>query len=63
MKVNDIVLSLEDKLPRSSWPLGRDTEVPANPQDRCVRSVTAKTKKLEMKRPITKIILLESFQD
>ena len=57
--VGDVVLILDDKTPRSSWPLGRVLEVHANSNDGLVRSVKLKTRSSELIRPITKIVLLE----
>lgn len=60
--VNDIVLVVDDRLPRGSWPLGRITGVRKNPRDGLVRSVTVKTKSSVLDRPITKIVLLEAVE-
>jgi len=60
--VNDIVLLVDDRYPRSTWPLGRITEVHVNAQDGCVRSATVKTGSTVLVRPITKMVLLESVQ-
>jgi hypothetical protein len=57
--VNDVVLVLDDKTPRSSWPLGRIMQVYTNSNDGLVRSVKLKTKTSELTRPISKIVLLE----
>ena len=58
--VDDIVLVLDDKKPRNSWPLGRILEVYANSRDGLVRSVRLKTSTSELVRPINKIVLLEA---
>ena len=58
--VDDIVLVLDEKTPRSSWPLGRILEVHANSKDGLVRSVKIKTATAMLVRPITKIVLLET---
>ncbi|XP_028406775.1 uncharacterized protein LOC114529217 [Dendronephthya gigantea] len=58
-KKNDIVLVLDDKTPRNSWPMGRVLEVYPNRNDGLVRSVRLKTKTSELTRPVTKIVLLE----
>lgn len=60
--VNDIVLVIDDKLPRCSWPLGRITEVYQSTRDGCVRSVTVKTKTSVLDRPVTKLVLLEAVE-
>ena len=57
--VGDIVLVLDDKTPRNSWPLGRILEVYTNSNDRLVRSVKLKTRASELRRPVNKIVLLE----
>ena len=60
--VNDIVLVVDDRVPRSSWPLGRTTTVRKNSTDEHVRSVTVKTRAWLYDRPVDKIVLLESVQ-
>ena len=60
LKVNDIVLILDEKTPRCSWPLGRIMEVYTNRKDGLVRSVKVKTSTSLLIRPVDKIILLES---
>ena len=57
--VGDIVLVLDDKTPRNSWPLGRILEVYINRNDGLVRSVKLKTGTSELRRPVSKIALLE----
>jgi hypothetical protein len=59
VKVNDIVLVLDERTPRSSWPLGRILEVNASKKDGLVRSAKIKTSTTVMVRPINKLILLE----
>ena len=59
IEVNDIVLVLDEKTPRSFWPLGRVLEVHANRKDGLVRSVKLKTNTSTLVRPINKIVLLE----
>ena len=58
--VDDVVLVLDDKKPRNSWPLGRILEVYTNTRDGLVRSVKLKTSTSELIRPINKIVLLEA---
>ena len=58
--INNIVLVLDDTVPRSSWPLGRVLEVYSNKKDGLVRSVKVKTKTSTLVRPIDKLVLLES---
>lgn len=60
--VNDIVLVIDDRVPRSSWPLGRITSVRKNSVDGHVRSVTVKTRTSLYERPVDKIVLLESVE-
>ncbi len=57
---NDIVLVLDERTPRSSWPLGRVVEVHTNRRDGLVRSAKIKTSSNVLVRPIDKIILLEA---
>ena len=63
VEVDDIVLVLDEKTPRSSWPLGRVLEVHANKNDVLVRSAKIKTTTSVMVRPISKMILLEQAQE
>ena len=60
--VDDIVLVVDDRVPRSSWPLGRITSVRKNSTDEHVRSVTVKTRTSQYDRPVDKIVLLESVE-
>lgn len=60
--VNEIVLLLDGKTPRSSWPLGRVIEVYTNRRDGLVRSVKRKTRTTELIRPVNKITLLEGAE-
>ena len=41
--VGDVVLIVDDRCPRSMWPLGRIIEIHTNLQDGCVRSAKVKT--------------------
>ena len=58
--VGDVVLMLDDTLPRGLWPLGRVLEVFPNQSDGLVRSVKLKTRSSILVRPIDKIVLLEA---
>ena len=58
--VGDIVLVVDEKLVRGSWPLGRVQEVYPNKSDGHVRRVKVKTMKSILERPVDKIVLLES---
>lgn len=60
--VDDIVLVDDDRVPRSSWPLGRIISVRKNSTDEHVRSVTVKTRTSQYDRPVDKIVLLESVE-
>ena len=62
LAVDDIVLVMDESLPRGSWPLGRVTEV-KNGRDGLVRSVKVKTGKSELLRPVDKLCLLEAAED
>ena len=59
VKVGDIVLVVDEKTPRSSWPLARVSRVNANRKDGLVRSVKVRTSTAMLIRPISKIVLLE----
>ena len=59
IKVDDLVLLLEDSQPRSQWSKGRVVEVYPDSKGK-VRIVLVKTSKSLVKRPITKICLVES---
>lgn len=58
--VNDVVLVLDDRVPRCCWPLGRILEVYQNKRDEMVRSAKVKTNTSVLVRPIDKIVLLEA---
>ena len=58
--VGDIVLVVDEKSPRNSWPLGRILEVKPNKGDGLVRRATLQTKTSVLERPIDKIVLLEA---
>ena len=62
LAVNDIVLLLDENLPRSVWPLGRVIEVYHNQRDGLVRSAKVKTRTSELVRPVDKIVLLETAE-
>ena len=62
LAVGDIVLIVDDRCPRSSWPLGRIVETHTNLQDGCVRSAKVKTTSTTLSRPITKLVLLEAVE-
>ena len=58
--VDDVVLVVDEKTPRGSWPLGRVLEVHSNRRDGFVRSLKVKTSTTVLIRPISKIVLLEA---
>ncbi len=60
-KIGDVVLVVEQTMPRGCWPLGRITEVTPG-RDGLVRSLKVKTMKSELVRPIDKICLLEAAE-
>ena len=60
--MGDMVLIMTDSLPRMQWPLGLVEEVLIW-SDRLVRSVVVKLQDGRVKRPITKVILLEADGD
>ena len=62
LAVNDVVLLLDENLPRSVWPLGRVLKVYHNRKDGLVRSAKVKTRTSELMRPIDKIVLLETAE-
>ena len=60
--VGDIVLVVDERCPRSSWPLGGIVNVHEIRNDGLVRSDTLKTGASLLGRPIDKIVLLESVE-
>ncbi|XP_028395694.1 uncharacterized protein LOC114519723 [Dendronephthya gigantea] len=58
--VDDVVLVVDEKTPRGSWPLGRVLEVHSNRKDGLVRSLKVKTGTTVLTRAICKIVLLEA---
>ena len=59
---NDIVLIVDDNLPRNVWSLGRIIKTYPDAQG-LVRSVSVQTKTSVYKRPITKLILLRGCDE
>lgn len=55
--VGDLVLVMNDRAPRNSWPLGRITETIVDSKGH-VRRVRLRTQTSELERPITKLCLL-----
>ena len=60
--IGDIVLLVDENTPRNTWPLGRIVEVFHNSKDNLVRSVSVKTNSTTLRRPVTKIVLLETVE-
>ena len=60
LAVGDIVLIVDDRCPRSTWPLGRIVEIHTSLQDGCFRSAKVKTASTTLSRPITKLVLLKA---
>ena len=63
LAVDDIILVVDDTLPRGSWPLGRVIEVCPNSKDGLVRRVVVKTKTSTLTRPVDKLVLLEAAEE
>lgn len=63
LAVDDIILVVDDTLPRGSWPLGRIIETCENSKDGLVRRVVVKTKTSTLTRPVDKVVLLEASED
>ena len=60
LKPGDVVMTLDEKLPRGTWPLGRVMEV-IKSSDGQVRSVKVKTESSVYHRPVNKLcVLLET---
>ena len=59
LRVGDVVIILDEMTPRNLWPLARVTEV-IHGRDGLVRTVKVRTKRTELVRPITKVVLLEA---
>ena len=57
--VNDVVLVADEATPRNRWPLGRVTEVAVG-RDGHVRSAIVKTQQTTLRRPVSKLCLLEA---
>ena len=55
MKPGDIVLMVDDAVPRGTWPLGRVEAAPAAADGR-VRTVWVRVRGTTYARPITKVV-------
>ena len=60
IKVDDLVLLVDEQTPRSVWPMGRVIEA-IKGRDNLVRTVKVKTRQNVLTRPITKVVLLENI--
>lgn len=58
LKISDLVLVMDENVPRWLWPLGSVVDVKCG-RDGLVRTVHVKTKSSVLVRPVTKIVLLE----
>ena len=59
LEIGDIVLVVDDSLPRGLWPLGRVIAITVG-RDNLVRSVDVKTQSSQLTRPVDKLYLLEA---
>lgn len=62
VKVGTVVMLIDHQLPRSLWPIGKETKVFPGPDDR-VRTVEVQIKDRVYTRPITRLIVLPEVQD
>jgi hypothetical protein len=62
VQINDIVLLVDENMPRGLWPIGVVTEVKQS-EDGLVRSAKVKTQASELVRPINKLVWLEGNVD
>ena len=61
--VGDVVLIMDENVPRGAWPLGRVVDVNVG-RDGLVRSVRLRTKTTYLVQwPITKLVVLESCSE
>ena len=61
--VNDVVLVVDEKTSRNTWPLGRILEVYKILNNGFVRSVKLKSKTTESVRPVSKIVFLKGTDE
>ena len=61
LKVGDLVLVLDESVPRGQWPMGRVIKVYPDKAG-WVRQVEVRVSAKDLKRPITKLCFLESTQ-
>ena len=62
LKINDVVLVIDEDSPRGKWPLGLVTAVELS-SDGFVRAATVRVDDKEKRRPIHKLVLLEHHSD
>ena len=62
LQIGDIVIIVDEKLPRCSWPIGRVIRVHAD-ESGAVRKAWVKTQTGEMHRPISKLCMLLEIDD
>jgi hypothetical protein len=61
LRVGDLVLVADQNLPRGQWPLGL-IEAATPGRDGLVRTVSVRTAKSTLKRPVTQVALLEAVE-
>lgn len=62
ISVGDIVLIVDEKLPRNTWPMGRVLSVIAG-RDHIVRRATVKTQHGTLQRPVVKLAVLDVYKE
>ena len=62
LKINDLVLVMDEDAPRGQWSMGVVTEIEKS-SDGCVRAATVRCNNKEKRRPIHKLVLLERHND
>ena len=62
VKVNDVMLIMDDNAPRGCWPLGVVVDVNRS-RDNLVRSVRLRSRGKFVVRPLTKVVFLEGARD
>ena len=62
LRVGDLVLIADDNVNRNQWPLGKVVNVFPG-VDNLVRSAELRAKGTTLKRPVTKLCLLEGVND
>ena len=62
LKVNDLVLVMDEDAPRGQWPMGVVSEI-EHSSDGFVRAATVRCNNKEKRRPIHKLVLLERHSD